>query len=368
MVHDLDALLDGWSLTRPRFVRSAEAGTNNQSFLVDTPTGHFFLRLYQNTADPIRLHYEFAVLEQLAQVRLPFAVPAPIPTRTGEAFVIWSQSKPDRLAALFPLIPGRPPRLGDPSEAFLSGVALGQLDKALAKVSLPTELVPLGSYGELLTGPQSHKLIGDAIGQLSLETRQRRALERIFTRLRETVPGLYANLPRQTIHGDIARSNLLVEAGRVTGVLDFEFAGWDLRALDLACGLRSLGSELWDADEVWPVLRALICGYLQEIALTPAEIQAVPTLLRLSHAAIVLHRFERFQKGLADEAAVTARAQAMLDRDIWLQGHGGELVAILANTSTDSCHTQKIPLEDGPCTAFGVTSSSTPSRQMHHRS
>ena len=48
------------------------------------------------------------------------------------------------------------------------------------------------------------------------------------------LPELYRSLLQQIVHRDFDASNVLMEGDRVTGVLDFEFAGSDLRAFDLA--------------------------------------------------------------------------------------------------------------------------------------
>ena len=53
-------------------------------------------------------------------------------------------------------------------------------------------------------------------------------------------------LPTQLIHGDLHYDNVLVssqENGKVTGLLDFEFAAFDWRALEIAISLSKYAGE-----------------------------------------------------------------------------------------------------------------------------
>ena len=48
----------------------------------------------------------------------------------------------------------------------------------------------------------------------------------------------------QLIHGDLHYDNVLVENGKVTGLLDFEFCAHDWRAMELAVCLSKVRSPL----------------------------------------------------------------------------------------------------------------------------
>ncbi len=89
-MHDaasLDALLDAWPVAAPRAFAPTTAGLNNQTWRVDSPDGAFFLRFYANTNDAARVAYEHAMLTRLAAMPLPFRVPVPVPTHTGETIL-----------------------------------------------------------------------------------------------------------------------------------------------------------------------------------------------------------------------------------------------------------------------------------------
>ncbi len=220
----------GWTL------HPSPAGTNNRSVVIQTPAGTFYLRVYQNQGDAARVRYEHTLLARLQACRLSFAVPAPVPTRTGATFAHLT-SAGGALAALCPLIPGRPPQRQHPAEVRLCGAALGELDVALGTLPLalavgaPSAFVDLAQVHPLLPDPQALP------PALPLAHALRARVQALLARVADEAPELCAALPPQLIHGDFAASNVLLERERVRGVLDFEFSGPNPRALDLAIGL-----------------------------------------------------------------------------------------------------------------------------------
>ena len=88
-----------------------------------------------------------------------------------------------------------------------------------------------------------------ALDELALgHDRARIAL--LFERVGASHDALVASLPWQITHGDFSYGNILIADGVVTGMLDFEFSGPDIRAADLACAIyinivRSEPSERW---------------------------------------------------------------------------------------------------------------------------
>jgi homoserine kinase type II len=118
---------------------------------------------------------------------------------------------------------------------------------------------------------------------------------------------------------------------RVSGVLDFEFAGPDLRAFDLARSLSLFTISPWNIPNGWESVTAFILGYRQHLELTPAEIEALPELMRLYRIWSLVHREGRRRAGLASEADVLARAMALLRQDEWLGEQHQELIRLLAS-------------------------------------
>jgi homoserine kinase type II len=183
--------------------------------------------VYRNTSHPNRVRDEHEILGRLAMQELPFAVPTPVRTSGGDTLAVVETAQGARLASLFHRIPGEP-AAWSVRNARLAGRALAQLDVALAQLDLP--LRPPSALRDV------HELVPDpmaAVDDLGLGPHRARIVE-LFTHVDETHDALATSLPRQIIHGDFGYINVLVHDDTVTGMLDFEFAGPDLRALDLA--------------------------------------------------------------------------------------------------------------------------------------
>lgn len=322
---DPQEVLAAWTLTS-RSIRVADAGTNNRSYIVETVTGSYYLRVYLNTNDLERIRYEHALLLQLRQTRPSFAVPLPLSTNTGRTYAVITEDDHAVIAALFPVISGREATRGDVAEAAICGEALGELDTAMACIEIEPTLAGLPWLGQ----PGAvHPMVPDpltAIARLSLASETRDQVRALLSDLITAAPRLYARLPQQVIHGDFYPSNVLMEGKAVSGVLDFEFASPGPRAMDFAVGLWAFGIAHWRTGEDWPLIAAFAAGFRRRIALTPVEIDALPTLIHLREATSLIHWIGRFRQGLTNERDIEDRTNRFLNVDDWIRTHGGELV------------------------------------------
>jgi len=289
------------------------------------------LRIYQNTADPERVRYEHALLTRLEQAELSFSVPVPIPTRAGSTLLPVAADGEQQLAALFPLIPGQHPYDATLARRRVCGAALSAFDHALGGVTIPP--APRGvlpPFGQL---SQIHPAVPDPLeiaGLLPLGREEQAQVARIVGDLIATAPALYSSLPRQIVHRDFDASNILMEGDRVTGVLDFEFAGPDLRVLDLARSLSQFTISPWSSPEGWSWVIAFVIGYRAHMELMSGEIDALPDMMRLYRAMSLVHREGRRRQGLATEADVLARARALLMQEEWLRERREDLLQLLS--------------------------------------
>lgn len=331
----LSDLLQRWRIPLPRTIRPTDAGTNNLSWRIESAGGAYILRIYQNTGDPGRIFDEHTLLRRLQEAGLSFAVPTPVPNLAGETLIPLPEQSPprqgakDAWAALFPLIPGRHAQAGNVDEVRAAGAALGELDAALAAIPLDLMASAPPTYGDL---EHIHPLAPDPLGlldSLGLDDRQRESIHHLWVTTHAALPALYGALPRQVIHSDFGRSNMLVADGRVSGILDFEFAAPDLRAMDVAIGLYHCACTVAGGRFAvrWDLVEAFAAAYATRVSLTAAEVEALPALLRLRRLVALIHRIGRWKQGLADTPAVYEHLEDTLRLHEWLTTHDGELVA-----------------------------------------
>jgi homoserine kinase type II len=329
----LDSVLDSvWGLTAPSRVTVLGQGTNNLVMRIETSAGRHVLRLYGNHADAGRVEVELQILAALEAQHLPFAVPSPVPTRLGARYARIPTADGEVLAALSTWIAGDHPHGDDLAQAEAAGAALGRLDHALAAVRLAeSEAVRTWrSYGDLA---HCHPLVPEpleAIATLPVSEALRQHLVVRYTWLTEVgIPVLYTQLPQQLMHEDYAPSNVLLQDTQVSGVLDFEFAARDVRAMDLTVALSWWPVQVLGTGTEWPIIRAFTTGYARHVRLDEDELSAIPVLYELRAYTSLIHRLGRFRQGLSTMAAVVERAQSAVERADWLRDSGERLVDTL---------------------------------------
>ena len=312
-----------WAIAPTRIERTSY-GLNNDTYFVTAREGEFVLRVYRNTSEPRRVRDEHHLLGLLAMTELPFAVPAPTPTRDGDTLAVLETPDGPRLATLFGRIPGEP-ATGTVRDAHLAGRALAQLDAALARLDLPVR-APIALR-------DVHPLVADPLAALSdLDVGDDGARIRgLFDRVAATHDALVASLPRQIVHGDFGYINVLLKDDAVTGLLDFEFAGPDVRAADLACAIYI--TIVRSAEhERWKLIEALVSGYRRVLPLDPSEAAAIPDLLLRRSAFGIVHWIGRWRSALcgADEPIARMRRNGLLME--WLEIHAPRLALTVAGT------------------------------------
>jgi homoserine kinase type II len=288
------------------------------------------LRIYQNSTEPEQIRYEHILLTELNRKELSFAVPAPIPSRFGSTLIAIPDGASQQLAALFQRIPGQQPDGDECVRYRRCGQALAELDLALSQLTIHTPSAPRPPFGDLT---RIHPLLPEPLGmleQLPVEQQQRAQISRIVTDLAAALPELYQSLPQQIVHRDFDASNVLMVDEGVSGVLDFEFAGLDLRVYDLARSLSMFTISPWNIPNGWQQVMAFIEGYRQHLLLTADEAEALPDMMRLYRMWSLIHREGRRRQGLASEEDVQARARGLLKQEEWLSAHHWDLARLVA--------------------------------------
>jgi Ser/Thr protein kinase RdoA (MazF antagonist) len=312
----VDEILDAWRLPRPRVTVKAEGGYQNTTILVSCASGEFVLRVYSNVVEPARQRFEHELLQKLASADLSFGVPRPVPSDDGETLRVVD----GRLAVLFTRIAGETLAKDGGSYLGRAAASLAELDIALAALD-EFEHRPSVFDGDLTRVHPLAEDLDEAVRESGLEQERRSALRRGLGRTAQVAPLLYASLPQQITHGDFAFGNTLVGNGRVTGLLDFEHSGVDVRAMDLAVALYRFPAYDRALDQCDVFGRA----YSSVLPLDPTEILGMPALLELRAGVSLMHWVGRMRANLATIDDVRPRASRALFTQEWVQENGGEL-------------------------------------------
>jgi homoserine kinase type II len=90
----------------------------------------------------------------------------------------------------------------------------------------------------------------------------------------------YAALPRGPVHADLFRDNVMFEDDVLTGFFDFYFAGVDTWLFDIAVCLNDWCIDLTTGQRDAAREAAFLLAYQTERALSAAELQLLPAMLR----------------------------------------------------------------------------------------
>ncbi len=324
-------VLSNWPIPAPFTLAPLAGGTNNQSWSVKAGDESLYvLRLISGTADLPRLRYENALLAALQSKSLPFALPRPLQALEGESFVLVEQDKMElAVAVLMPFLPGSIPER-NAANITLAGVALAQLDTALASIeasSLPTRSQEAHfQYGDLA---HCHPLVPDplAAAEHLLAPELARPLCAIFAQSLQDWETLSAqHLPQQLLHRDYGPGNVLAEQEHISAVLDFEFAGMDRRIFDLCVALSWWPVRLMRTGREWDLIDAFGRAYTASFPLMEEELLALPVALRMRDTTSLVYRMGRYLAGLETMQTVQERAQHSLWRETWLLANRERLV------------------------------------------
>ena len=319
-------LLARWGIPADAELARAERGCNNRTYAVAHRGHRWVLRISQNLS-AAQARAEHRLLGQVCGAGLPFSVPEPVPTLSGETVA----ETPAGPATLCRWIPGMRPDLAAEPALERFGRAIGLLSRALRTV--PWTDAPQDWRGHPLRAhpdaPETDEL-ARALREAGLPAARVRRLEAAARRVLSRTPDADRNLPVQVVHGDLGASNALVDerTGAVTGVLDFELAGPDARVQDLLVGLLLSGAL---AGPGWGRrAAALVRGHAAVLALHQAEIRAVPDLLVLRCVGSVFWRAGRWRRGQATLSDVADRVAVLESVAAWLAVHRGRLLTVLA--------------------------------------
>jgi homoserine kinase type II len=273
---ELRAWLRGYSVGMLERLEPIESGIENSNFFVTTSQGRYVLTLFERLP-AAELPFYLDLMAHLARHGIP--CPAPI-ADLSDRFLSALNGKP---AALVTRLPGR--SIEKPGAA-----ECGELGALLARLHLAGR-----SFSGYLENPRGPKWWRQAAGEVArfLGAKEKSLLE---GELRFQAQHRFADLPRGPVHADLFRDNALFEGGRISGVIDFYFAGVDCWLFDLAvcandwCVVDHAADRGLDAAAT----RALLGAYAALRPFDAAERDAWPVMLRAAALRFWLSRLHDF--------------------------------------------------------------------------
>ncbi|MDX1374961.1 MAG: homoserine kinase [Burkholderiales bacterium] len=247
-------------------------GIENSNFFVTTTRGRYVLTLFERLA-PHELPFYLELMAFFARHGIP--CPAPVENNAGSMLSALN-GKP---AALVTRLPGVSVEM--PTAAHCA--ALGTL---LARMHLAGR-----GFAGTLENPRGPKWWRTAAREVRpfLSPTQAAHLDEA---LRFQSLYRFPDLPRGAVHADLFRDNALFDDGRLSGVIDFYFAGIDCLLYDCAvcandwCLVHPTQDPRLDEAKT----RALLEAYARERPFTALERGAWPVLLRAAALRFWLSR------------------------------------------------------------------------------
>lgn len=262
-VAEAATFLEAYDSGEAQSLEGIRGGVSNTNYFLTTTRGRYVLTLYEKAVRTEDLPFFLALMEHLAAQGFP--CPRPVPGWDGQAL----RQLAGKPAALVTFLEGRSPDVLTPALLAEAGTGLARLHRAAA--------------GAPLVRP--HRMGLEALRTLYENDR---------ARADEVRPGLSAllgreldwlrahwphGLPTGIIHADYFPDNVFFKDGRLSGVLDFYFAGEDFLAWDVALVLNAWCFERDTAFNVTKG-RAFLRGYESERPLSPEEKTVLPVLAR----------------------------------------------------------------------------------------
>jgi homoserine kinase type II len=264
--------LTKFSVGAPVGLEPIAAGIENTNYFVTTTQGRYVLTLFERLP-AVQLPFYLGLMAHLARHGIP--CPAPI-ADLSDRYLSELNGKP---AALVTRLPGSSVDRAGTGHCAALGALLGRMHLAGR------------SYAGYLENPRGMKWWRSAAAEVRpLLDRPRQEL--LDEELRFQSSHRFPDLRRGPVHADLFRDNVLFEEGRLSGVIDFYFAGVDCLLYDVAVCANDWCLADPDGDPRLDPVRtgALLEAYRALMPLGAAEREAWPVLLRAAALRFWLSR------------------------------------------------------------------------------
>ena len=268
----LAAWLQNYSVGALERLEPIKSGIENTNYFVTTAQGRYVLTLFERLS-AAQLPFYLNLMAHLARHGIP--CPAPIADLT-DAYLGTLRGKP---AALVTRLPGKSLERPGAGECRELGMLLARLHLAGRSYA---------AYQENPRGPKWWRAAAQDVLAF-LDAPQRRLLE---AELDYQARHRFPDLPRGPVHADLFRDNALFDGSRLSGVIDFYFAGVDCWLFDVAVCANDwcLADPAQDCALDAALTRALLTAYHALRPFSALERDAWPVLLRAAALRFWLSR------------------------------------------------------------------------------
>ncbi|PYY26859.1 phosphotransferase [Paenibacillus illinoisensis] len=313
-------------------------GMNNTTYMLKLDGERYVLRVYETHTDLVKVAFEHHVLSALRESDFGLMVPAPVKAIKGDGHTFYSIYDPRneqyKIAALFTYNTGKNPVWNRPDQLVELGHAAGLLSGAMSRLEISLEPVYPPYYQIQLAYPlcPPEKLIQLCMSppsELQACAEEMQDLLPVLPALFEALNGM-ERLPHQLVHGDVNASNVLSDDdGRICAILDFEFATWDLRVMELAVPMSDLLTMDKSDEWMWEALEGLIRGFRKQVILEPDELLAIPQLILLRSLDVVMHFISRMFEGTDEPEVAVNQIIKLRERILWMNHNEERLRKLL---------------------------------------
>ena len=273
---ELAAWLGNYSVGRLVSCEPIKAGIENTNYFVTTSQGRYVLTLFERLPAE-ELPFYLNLMAHLARHGIP--CPAPI-ADLSDQYLQRLNGKP---AALVTRLPGK--SIERPGSAECA-----ELGALLARMHLAARSYP--AYLENPRGPKWWRFAAREVRPFLNQDQTRFLDEELEFQAQHRFP----DLPRGPVHADLFRDNALFEKTRISGVIDFYFAGVDCLLYDVAVGVNDwcLVDPASDRSLDEARTRALLGACHAVRPFNALEREAWPAMLRAAALRFWLSRLHDF--------------------------------------------------------------------------
>lgn len=270
---EIENFISDYSVGEVLSFKGIAEGVENSNYLLRTTKNQYILTLYEKRVDENDLPFFLSLMEHLAAKGINCATP--ISDNQGKIL----KNLCGRPAALIGFLDGLSVMRPDVEQCMQLGAAMAQMHIAAEDFILRREN-NLSLDGWINLAEKCKDRADECSAGLS-ET-----IENELGYLKENWPH---HLPKGIIHADLFPDNVFFLDGRLSGLIDYYFACFDIFSYDIAI---SINSWCFEKDGSFNVTKAstLIAGYNNMRKLSAEEIEALPILCRGASLRFLLTR------------------------------------------------------------------------------